>query len=166
MDILISFVQEYNWIFTIAITVLLVILILMQILNRVEYNRLEKRYKKMMRGTTGKTIEDLVSEYTAKIEGTLDDVKKLDEECRSINTRLKSCVQKVSITRYKAFDDVGSDLSFSIAMLDESNDGFVITGIYGRNDSTMYAKPVEKGISKYDLSDEEKQVLREALGQK
>ena len=70
---------------------------------------------------------------------------------------MKKCVQKVSIIRYKAFEDVGSDLSFSIALLDENNDGIILTGIYGRNESTTYAKPIDKGISRYDLSEEEKQ---------
>ncbi|NLZ49550.1 MAG: DUF4446 family protein, partial [Clostridiales bacterium] len=76
---------------------------------------------------------------------------------------LKKCTQKVSILRYKAFDDVGSDLSFSIAMLDGDNNGIIITSIYGRHDSTTYAKPVDKGISRYDLSEEEERVLKEAM---
>jgi hypothetical protein len=65
--------------------------------------------------------------------------------------------------RYRAFENVGSDLSFSISLLDNNNDGFIITGIYGRNDSTTYAKPIDKGLSRYDLSEEEKEVLEKAI---
>ena len=57
--------------------------------------------------------------------------------------------------RYKAFEDVGSDLSFSVAILDSYNDGIILTGIYSRHDSVTYAKPVDKGISRYELSEEE-----------
>lgn len=57
---------------------------------------------------------------------------------------------------------MGSDLSFSIAMLNGNNDGIVLTGIYGRDESVVYAKPIDKGISRYDLSEEEEQVLLEA----
>ena len=64
---------------------------------------------------------------------------------------------------YKAFEDIGSDLSFSIAMLDENNDGLILTGIFGREESTTYVKPVDKGISRYDLSEEELTVLNEAI---
>ena len=76
---------------------------------------------------------------------------------------MKDCVQKVAIMRYKAFEDVGSDLSFSVAILDDNNDGIILTGIYGRNESTTYAKPIDKGISRYDLSEEEICVLNEAI---
>ena len=68
--------------------------------------------------------------------------------------------------RNKAFADVGSDLSFSIAILDSYNDGVIITGIYSRQDSITYAKPVDKGISRYELSEEETYVLNEAINKK
>lgn len=70
---------------------------------------------------------------------------------------------KVSIVRYRAFEDVGSDLSYSIALLDNNNNGVILTGIYGRNESTTYAKPIDKGLSRYELSDEEKYVLKDAM---
>ena len=47
--------------------------------------------------------------------------------------------------------------------LDGNNDGVILTGIYGRNESTTYAKPIDKGISRYDLSEEENTVLKEAI---
>jgi hypothetical protein len=47
-------------------------------------------------------------------------------------------------------------------MLDDKNDGVILTGIYGRQESTTYAKPIDKGISRYDLSEEELYVLNEA----
>ena len=57
-------------------------------------------------------------------------------------------------------------MSFSIAILDSYNDGVLITGIYSRHDSTTYAKPVDKGISRYELSEEEAYVLNEAINKK
>ena len=86
--------------------------------------------------------------------------------CEDLKDEVKGCVQKVGIMRYKAFEDVGSDLSFSIAMLDAHNDGIVLTGLYGRHDSTTYAKPIDKGISRYELSEEEAHVLKEAMNSK
>ncbi|MDZ5017222.1 DUF4446 family protein, partial [Clostridium perfringens] len=83
-----------------------------------------------------------------------------------IKEEMKGCVNKIAIMRYKAFPDVGSDLSFSIAILDSHNDGILLTGIYSRQDSTTYAKPVDKGISRYELSEEETYVLNEAINKK
>ena len=65
--------------------------------------------------------------------------------------------------RYKAFEDIGSDLSYSIAMLDGNNNGVIITSIYSRNESITYAKPIDNGISRYDLSEEENSVLHQAI---
>jgi hypothetical protein len=105
----------------------------------------------------------MVIEYNGKVDESLQTVKNIEAAYGSIDARLKSSIQKVSVVRYRAFDDVGSDLSFSIALLDEKNDGAVITGIYGRNECTTFAKPIENGISKYDLSDEEKQSIKNAI---
>ena len=108
----------------------------------------------------------LVLGYFDKIDEAKTTTEATKEKCNSIEKKVQSCLQKTSILRYRAFENVGSDLSFSISMLDNNNDGFILTGIYGRNDSTTYAKPIEKGLSRYDLSEEEKEVLKKAIGKK
>jgi hypothetical protein len=120
-----------------------------------------------MRGSKDKNIEELLYDFIAKVDSTEGKLNEIKSLYTSADNRLNKCVQKVSIIRYKAFDDMGSAaLSFSIAMLDANNDGFIITGIYGRNESTTYAKPIDKGIPKYDLSEEEKNVLQDAIKKK
>ena len=76
---------------------------------------------------------------------------------------MESCVQKIGIVRYSAFRDTGSDLSFALALLDEKNNGVVLNGIYSREMSNIYAKPVENGESTYTLSEEEKQAINKAI---
>ncbi len=76
--------------------------------------------------------------------------------CSNLDNDISNCIQKVGIVRYSAFKDTGSDLSFAVAMLDENNTGVVFNGIYSREMSNIYAKPVENGSSKYTLSSEEK----------
>lgn len=144
----------------IVIIILLFILILTLISS---INKLEKKYRKFMRGSNNKSIEELVLSYEDKIDEAVRVCDETKKSVESISTYLNGCLQKVAIVRYKAFEDVGSDLSFSIAILDGNNDGMILTGIYGRNDSTTYAKPIDKGLSRYDLSEEEKQVLNEAI---
>ena len=48
-------------------------------------------------------------------------------------------------------------------MLDENNDGIVFNGIYSREMSNIYAKPVKNGVSEYTLSEEEKESIRRAI---
>lgn len=166
MEIIIDTIRNYVPIIILALLIIVVILLFIETLNRVEINRLEKRYKKMMKGSYGKSIEELLIDYTGKIENSMKTVQEIESRYESINSRVKNSIQKCSVIRFRAFDDVGSDLSFSIALLDEKNDGVVLTGIYGRNECATFAKPIENGISKYDLSDEEKQAIKNAINGK
>jgi len=115
-----------------------------------------------MKGTSNNNLEEILLERLSSIDQAKEVSEKALKECERLETKMKDCVQRVAIMRYKAFENVGSDLSFSIAMLDDKNDGIILTGIYGRQESTTYAKPIDKGISRYDLSEEELCVLNEA----
>ena len=163
-----DFLNSFNEFVPYIIGVLTIIILLLFILVIVLFkslNKLERKYRKFMRGTNGKNIESLVLKELDNIKQADENSKKVLQECEQINAKIKSCVQKVAIMRYKAFENVGSDLSFSIAILDGNDDGVLLTGIYGREDSVTYAKPIDKGISRYDLSEEEKHVLNEAIKQ-
>ena len=146
MDNILNIVNEYSIFIVLGLAVITILLFLITIILMISVSKVNKRYKKMMRGSKGRNIEELINSNLDRIEEAL-----------------KGCVNKVAIMRYKAFEDVGSDLSFSIALLDSHNDGIVLTGIYSRQDSTTYAKPIDKGISRYELSEEELHVLNEAM---
>lgn len=163
MQVVIDTLKDYQSIVILAMVIIMIILLFLQILNRVEINRIEKRYKKMMKSSVGKNLEEMVFEYNEKVDKALATASNIESMYKDVDGRLKRCVQKVSVIRYRAFENVGSDLSYSIAMLDEMNNGLVITGIYGRSESTSFTKPIENGISKYDLSEEEKLAIRSAI---
>ena len=146
-----------------ALVIINVILIICVFVLFRSLGSLERRYRKLVRGTNNKNLEEIIDGYMDKVDYAVNTSEEIKEMLVHYDKELKKCTQKVSILRYKAFDDVGSDLSFSIAMLDGDNNGIIITSIYGRHDSTTYAKPVDKGISRYDLSEEEERVLKEAM---
>ncbi len=152
--------QPYIIIGLLAINLILLILII--ILFKA-LGKLEQRYRRFMRGSKDKNIEELIILYLDKVEEGRAIAEEVKTMYDSMELRLKDCIQKVAVIRYKAFENVGSDLSFSIALLNYSNDGVIITGIYGRNESTTYAKPIDKGISRYDLSEEELKVLNQVI---
>lgn len=124
---------------------------------------LNKRYKNFMKKIgNGKNIEEDLSRFMKKI----DDVEKQNQEiiryCQHLDDKTSKCIQKVGIVRYSAYKDMGKDLSFAVAILDEENNGIVFNGIYSREMSSIYAKPVEKGLSKYSLSEEEVEAIQKA----
>ena len=102
--------------------------------------------------------------------GHLNEIQEVSEENAAIkreNERLDGLLQlaitRVGVVRFRAFDDMGSDLSYAVALLDSYNNGVILTSIFGREDSRSYVKPVEKGQSTYQLMPEEQQALDEAM---
>ena len=91
-------------------------------------------------------------------------VRQLANEDLRLGERMSGAVQRVALIRYDAFEDVGGRLSFSCALLDERGNGVVMTSINGRQDTRVYAKPVHRGTSDHNLSEEEVEAIREALG--
>lgn len=158
-----NMINEFSPYILCGFTVIILLLFIVVIILFKSIGKLENKYRRLMRGASGKNIEELLKSKLNEIEEISENSKKVEDHIRKVEERMKGCIQKVAIVRYKAFEDVGSDLSFSVALLDDNNDGVVITGIYSRQDSTTYAKPIDKGISRYDLSEEEIQVLNEAI---
>ncbi|PIZ89905.1 MAG: hypothetical protein COX88_01150 [Candidatus Nealsonbacteria bacterium CG_4_10_14_0_2_um_filter_35_20] len=75
-----------------------------------------------------------------------------------------SAFQKLGIVRFNPFKEMGGDQSFSLALLDKEDNGLLITSLYTREGNRVFAKPLVKGISKYQLSEEEKEAIRKAQG--
>ncbi|MCB2294587.1 DUF4446 family protein [Clostridium algoriphilum] len=163
MQNIINFINSAQIYITIALMILVFILIIIVIITYTSLIKIESRYRKLMRGASTKNLEDIVISYLDKIDEVQKQNGIMKQLYEQINGKLSGCVQKTSMIRYKAFDDMGSDLSFSIALLDGDINGVILTSIYGRNESTTYAKPINKGISRYELSDEENKVLEQAI---
>ena len=166
MDNIISMINEYSMFIVIGLTIITILLLIMTIVLLTSVNKLEKKYNKMMRGINNENLEEVINSNLNNIEKSLANSENALTQCKRLEEMQKECVNKVSIMRYKAFEDVGSDLSYSIAILDSFNDGIILTGIYSRHHSTTYAKPIDKGTSSYDLSQEELHVLNEAINKK
>lgn len=139
---------------------LLALFIMLIVLIR--QTRLLRRYRALLNRDPDLSIDDLIMQH----QESLADLKAAQEALRRRMADLERSaldhVQRVGIVRFNAFPDVGADLSFSIALLDGRDNGFVITSLYGRSECRTYAKPIRAGESTYILSEEEKQALARA----
>jgi hypothetical protein len=88
----------------------------------------------------------------------------LREETMALHDAVARAVQRVGLVRFDAFEDLGGMLSFAVAMLDKEGSGVVLSSINGRNETRIYAKPIEHGASRINLSGEEEEAIRRALG--
>jgi hypothetical protein len=163
MSTLDTLFRDYSSVIIIAIIALIIILFIWIIVLSVKISSLTGKYKKFMRGSSGKNFESMLLDHVSDIESAVERVNIMNEDLVNLKNQMDKGIQKCNIIRYNAFSDTGSDLSYSIAMLDNFNDGFIITGIYGRNESYSYAKPISKGTTQYPLSVEEELVLNRSL---
>ena len=147
-----------------VLTTLIFLALLVFINISIKMSRLNKRYRKMMSGMEGNNIETLLIGHIDEVRKAINKVDQLDGECRRINAIATASIHQVGVVRFSAFEDTGSDLSFSLALLDGKKNGVVLSSIYGRSESRVYAKPVVEGQSTYYLTDEEKAALEKALG--
>lgn len=134
--------------------------------NHFRTNKIIKKYKRLMRGMDNKNLEALFTSQFDNLEKVIARADGLEKSLSEIEGHLKDCIQHVGVVRYNPFEGTGSDLSYSIALLDDRKNGVVLTGLFGRSISTTYAKPILKGESKYPLSDEEKEAIERALNRK
>ena len=153
--------------FLIIFAILLIVLLISYVVLIIKTSNLNKRYKQFMKKLgNGKNIEEDLENYMYRVEKVERQNSELHLICKEMGNQLSGCVQKIGIVRYNAFKDTGSDLSFALALLYEYNKGVVMNGIYSREMSNIYAKPVEKGKSPYTISEEEKLAIDKAINSK
>ena len=130
----------------------------------IKFSKLNKKYKNFMQKIgNGKNIEEDLENYMYKSERIQKQNLEILNNIKNIENDLAKCIKKIGMVRYNAFRDTGSNLSFALALLDENNNGVVLNGIYSREMSNIYAKPVENGVSPYTVSDEEKEAIQKAV---
>jgi len=138
---------------------LFLLLLIISLANKSSIKKLKKKYERFMTGFENKSMEGMLEEVSQKLDDMKEKNKEIEQHLNFLDRNLINCIQKIGIVRYNAFDNVGSNLSFSVALLDNMDNGVVISGIYARDSSSTYAKPIISGKSKYSLSGEEIQAI-------
>ena len=153
--------------FLIILFVFLIILLILYFRTTLHLRKLRESYSKFMNKLgNGNDLDQMIKNYIEKVEQTDKNNEEIMNYCKKIDNEIMGCIQKMGIVRYNAFKDTGSDLSFTLALLDKYNNGVVLNGIYARDSSNIYAKPIENGESKYVLSNEEKEAIKRAIEEK
>lgn len=162
MEELLDFIRTDNFLIIIAVSI--IVLLILYITNLVKLIKIRKEYNKFLTKLgAGQNIEEQIEAYMDKVLEVKNKNMEIEKYCKQLDKTLSGCLQKVGIVRYNAFKDTGSDLSFALAILNEENTGIVLNGIYSREVSNIYAKPIEKGTSNYTLSQEEKEAIQKAI---
>ena len=150
----------------VVVMILLILVILFMILMvywMVQYKKIYRGYDLFMRGKDASSLEDTVSSLIKRVEG-LEEMDKANKDVlRLINRNLVSSYQKVSVVKYNAFEGMGGQSSFVLAMLDLANNGFLLNVIHSRETCYTYLKEIRDGQSEVVLGNEERMALMQAI---
>lgn len=149
-----------------GMTVMIFLAFIVFISINIKLAKMNKRYRKMMKGMEGVNVEQMLLAHLEEVKQALRTVDDLSVQCRMMEEAAKKSIRRVGIIRFNAFEDMGSDLSFAIALLDDQNNGVVVSSIYSRSESHTYAKPIISGNSSYFLTEEEIQAIKQAIEKK
>ena len=127
---------------------------------------LRRRLRRVLPQGESGGIDEILDRQLKSVESLserVDALNKLHHELEHLSQRT---IQKVAVIRYNPFSDTGGDQSFAIALLDSLGNGVVVSSLHSRTDTRVFAKPVQSGRSKFQLSDEEQDAIRKALAPK
>ena len=147
----------------IAAYALILILIIVVIVQAIKFSKLSKKYKKFMSGKNAKSLEkDIVGLYEDN-KFIKASAEKNKNDILTLYKKFESTFQKIGIVKYDAFNQIGGQLSFSLALLDENDNGFILNSVHGAEGCYLYTKEIKNGMCEISLGDEEREALNMAM---
>ncbi|MDE6906114.1 MAG: DUF4446 family protein [Lachnospiraceae bacterium] len=147
----------------VGLAALTILLLLIVFINIIQMHKLKKKYKMFMDGKNAKTLEESIMSRMDQIDRLISSTQKNESDIQKIYKNMKTTFQKVGLVKYDAFHEMGGKLSFSLALLNEINDGFIINAMHSREGCYTYIKEIIDGNSIIALADEEKEALDMAM---
>ncbi len=148
----------------VALTILVIVGIVWVLDLQARLRRLQHRYENVFTGAgeADASLAMTVGNLASRLSETNERTERLVARTEEIDATLAHSVQGVGMVRFRAFQDTGGDQSFALALADGEGNGVVISALYGRGKTRIYAKPVQGWLSPKALGEEEEQALAQA----
>jgi hypothetical protein len=124
---------------------------------------LRRRLRRVLPEGESGGIDEILDRQLKRIDSLTERLEALNKLHHELEDLSQRTIQKVAVIRYNPFSDTGGDQSFAIALLDSLGNGVVISSLHSRTDTRVFAKAVQSGRSRYQLSDEEQDAIKKAL---
>ncbi len=121
-------------------------------------------WRDLLPGVDAENVEALLYEHLRERSVQKQELGDLSQRLSGIEHKMKSAKRFVGLSRYDAFNDVGGEQSFSLAVYDEDGNGVVVTSQVGRSTQRIFSKKLVDGKADRGLTDEEQQAIEEAVG--
>lgn len=149
-----------------VLAVVTVALFITTIVLLVKISGLTKKYKAFMNGSEGRDLESTILERFKEIDNLKSETSYISNKLNTACDTLLTAYQKVGIVKYDAFKEMGGKLSFSLCLLDDKDNGFVMTSMHTREGCYTYIKEIIRGEAYVILASEERKALDEAKNKK
>ena len=114
----------------------------------------------------GSGQKDLL-DFAVALQGRIDDLHRVVDEVATglsrVDRRVDGSVTNTAVVRYDAYEGTGGQQSASVALLDATRTGTVLTAIQGRDYARIYVKDLDRGRSSVALSPEEQEAVERAM---
>lgn len=159
MEYLNLVISNNIFVLTVVMAVVIILLLIYLLVLNSNLKKLQKKYDFFMQHSADMNIDQILTKTIEDVREAHENLQVLQEKHQHLREQVKGCIQKVKIERYDAFDAMGGEMSYSILLADEKNDGVILTSIYGREENRCYAKDIKAGKSSYVLAEEEQKLL-------
>ena len=143
----------------------LFVVLLLLIILLVKYTKIKKRYDKFMRGKNASSLEDDMHRAFEDIKLLRGGTDRNKKDIQVLYKEMEDTFQKFGVVKYDAFNQMGGQLSYSLALLDGNNDGFIINSVHSSEGCYSYTKEIKGGTSHISLGAEEEKALRIAMAE-
>lgn len=149
--------------FILGVIVVELILLILFIVLFLQHSKMKKNYQSFMQGENGKNLEKSILKKFSEIDTLNNRYKEIDQAQKKLQDDYQLCFQKVGLVKYDAFKEMGGKLSFSLCLLDNYDNGVLLTSMHStREGCYTYVKEIIKGESYVILAEEEKKALEQA----
>lgn len=160
-----SFDLGYLLIGMAVVILILIVALILLIVQIKKTNKLKERLDKFLLGKDGHSLEeDIVSLYEDN-KFLKNSTEKNRKDITTLFKNMEATYQKMGLVKYDAFNQMGGQLSFCLALLDENNNGFIINSVHSTEGCYSYTKEIKKGESSISLGTEEAEALSIAMGE-
>ena len=136
---------------------------LLDISNR--QRQLQERLGQTSTVTEGADLSAPLKTLSERLNANDEHTQLLHSELDRLAGLLPHSIQAVGLVRFQAFSDYGGDQSFALALANAAGAGVIISGIFAREGTRVYAKPLADWTSSYSLSFEEEEAINQAQSQ-
>lgn len=152
--------------YIIGIIAFVIILLILIIVQQSKLSKMKKKLAMFLEGNDGKSLEDQFKNKFARIDELEKKVEQHSTQISEVKDFEKLTFSKIGIVKYDAFKEMGGNMSFSLALLNEKNDGYIMNSMHSREGCYTYIKEIIDGKSYIELSEEEKEALENAVNQR